>query len=52
LFLEKSIGFKGILIAGNKEQKEKYLPRLATGEDIACFCLTEPASGSDAAVTI
>uniref|UniRef100_A0A8C6TH02 Very long-chain specific acyl-CoA dehydrogenase, mitochondrial n=1 Tax=Neogobius melanostomus TaxID=47308 RepID=A0A8C6TH02_9GOBI len=45
----QSIGFKGILLFGNQAQKEKYLPRLATGEDIAAFCLTEPASGSDAA---
>merc|ERR1719471_2857127 len=44
----QSIGFKGILIAGNPEQKEKYLPRLASGEDFAAFALTEPASGSDA----
>lgn len=45
----QSIGFKGILLFGNKEQKEKYLPRLATGEIIAAFALTEPSSGSDAA---
>merc|ERR1719447_744093 len=44
----QSIGFKGILLAGNPEQKEKYLPRLASGEDFAAFALTEPASGSDA----
>ncbi|HVO29450.1 MAG TPA: acyl-CoA dehydrogenase family protein [bacterium] len=43
-----SIGFKGLLLAGTKEQKAKYLPKLATGEMIACFCLTEPGSGSDA----
>ncbi|XP_044273108.1 very long-chain specific acyl-CoA dehydrogenase, mitochondrial isoform X2 [Varanus komodoensis] len=45
----QSIGFKGILLYGTPEQKEKYLPKLATGETIAAFCLTEPASGSDAA---
>jgi len=44
----QSIGFKGILLAGTPEQKEKYLPRLASGEDFAAFALTEPASGSDA----
>ena len=44
----QSIGFKGILIAGSPEQKAKYLPRLATGEDFAAFALTEPSSGSDA----
>ncbi|XP_069501997.1 very long-chain specific acyl-CoA dehydrogenase, mitochondrial isoform X2 [Ambystoma mexicanum] len=45
----QSIGFKGILLFGNKQQKEKYLPKLATGETLAAFCLTEPSSGSDAA---
>ena len=44
----QSIGFKGILIAGTPEQKAKYLPRLASGEDFAAFALTEPSSGSDA----
>jgi acyl-CoA dehydrogenase family protein 9 len=41
--------FQGILIAGNEEQKRRYLPRLTTGEWIAAFCLTEAGSGSDAA---
>ncbi|KAK2863102.1 hypothetical protein Q5P01_002635 [Channa striata] len=45
----QSIGFKGILLYGNKAQKEKYLPKLATGEHVAAYCLTEPTSGSDAA---
>ncbi len=45
----QSIGFKGILLFGNPEQKAQYLPKLATGEHIAAFCLTEPTSGSDAA---
>jgi very long chain acyl-CoA dehydrogenase len=36
---------------GNPEQKKKYLPKLAAGENIAAFCLTEPASGSDASVS-
>jgi len=44
----QSIGFKGILLAGTPEQKEKYLPKLATGENFAAFALTEPSSGSDA----
>src|SRR3954468_23704118 len=43
-----SIGFKGLLLFGTPEQQAKYLPRLATGEMIAAFCLTEPGSGSDA----
>ncbi|KAM9335648.1 very long-chain specific acyl-CoA dehydrogenase, mitochondrial [Symphorus nematophorus] len=45
----QSIGFKGVLLFGNPAQKEKYLPKLASGEHVAAFCLTEPASGSDAA---
>lgn len=44
----QSIGFKGIILFGTPEQKAKYLPRLATGEIIAAFALTEPSSGSDA----
>ncbi|XP_072308124.1 complex I assembly factor ACAD9, mitochondrial [Eucyclogobius newberryi] len=49
LAAHQAIGLKGILIAGNEEQKQKYLPKLATGEHVAAFCLTEPGSGSDAA---
>lgn len=44
----QSIGYKGILLYGNHEQKEKYLPDLAIGKKFASFCLTEPSSGSDA----
>lgn len=44
-----SIGMKGLLLFGNDEQKKRYLPKLATGEHIAAFCLTEAGSGSDAA---
>jgi len=44
----QGIGFKGLLICGTDEQKEKYLPQLASGEKMAAFALTEPASGSDA----
>ncbi|SAK91347.1 Acyl-CoA dehydrogenase [Caballeronia catudaia] len=43
------IGSQGILFDGTPEQQEKYLPRLATGELIASFALTEPEAGSDAA---
>jgi len=43
------IGSQGIIIDGTSAQKEKYLPRLASGELIASFALTEPDSGSDAA---
>ncbi|XP_058534543.1 complex I assembly factor ACAD9, mitochondrial isoform X2 [Ochotona princeps] len=49
LAAHQAIGLKGILLAGSEEQKAKYLPKLASGEDVAAFCLTEPASGSDAA---
>lgn len=37
-----------ILEFGSEEQKKKYLPKLATGEFIGCFCLSEPNAGSDA----
>jgi len=44
----QSIGCKGIVLFGTEEQKQRYLPKCATGESIAAFCLTEPGSGSDA----
>jgi acyl-CoA dehydrogenase family protein 9 len=44
----QSIGCKGIVLFGTEEQKQRYLPRCASGELIAAFCLTEPGSGSDA----
>lgn len=43
------IGSQGILIDGTPEQKQKYLPRIASGEWTAAFALTEPNAGSDAA---
>uniref|UniRef100_A0A8C3YMZ0 Complex I assembly factor ACAD9, mitochondrial n=1 Tax=Catagonus wagneri TaxID=51154 RepID=A0A8C3YMZ0_9CETA len=49
LAAHQAIGLKGIILTGSEEQKAKYLPRLASGEHVAAFCLTEPASGSDAA---
>jgi alkylation response protein AidB-like acyl-CoA dehydrogenase len=42
------IGTLPILYYGNEEQKQKYVPKLATGEWAACYCLTEPDAGSDA----
>ena len=42
------IGTLPILYYGNEEQKKKYIPKLATGELKAAYCLTEPDSGSDA----
>ncbi|HEY6081424.1 MAG TPA: acyl-CoA dehydrogenase family protein [Polyangiaceae bacterium] len=44
-----SIGMRGLLLFGSDEQRERFYPKLATGEMIAAFCLTEPGSGSDAA---
>ncbi|NGM38013.1 MULTISPECIES: acyl-CoA dehydrogenase family protein [Methylobacterium] len=43
------IGSLGILIDGTDAQKDVYLPRLANGDLLSSFCLTEPDSGSDAA---
>ncbi|WP_026694574.1 acyl-CoA dehydrogenase family protein [Peribacillus kribbensis] len=42
------IGSLPIVLFGNEEQKQKYLPVLATGEKLAAYALTEPGSGSDA----
>lgn len=44
----QSIGIKGIILFGTEEQKQRWLPRCASGELIGAFCLTEPGSGSDA----
>ena len=43
------IGSIGILLDGTEEQKQQYLPKLASGELLSSFCLTEPDAGSDAA---
>jgi alkylation response protein AidB-like acyl-CoA dehydrogenase len=45
----QELGMLPILIGGSEEQKKKYLPKLASGEWIAAYALTEAASGSDAA---
>src|SRR5690606_32802932 len=42
------IGTLPILLYGNEEQKQKYIPKLATGEWFGSYCLTEPSAGSDA----
>jgi alkylation response protein AidB-like acyl-CoA dehydrogenase len=42
------IGTMPILYYGNEEQRQKYVARLATGELIGAYCLTEPGAGSDA----
>ncbi len=50
LFLvNNGIGSKGIQLEGTEEQKRKFLPPIAKGEKFACFALTEPDAGSDAA---
>ena len=43
-----SLGTNHIFLAGNEAQKRKYVPRLASGEWLAAWALTEPGSGSDA----
>lgn len=42
------IGTAPIVYFGTEQQKKKYLPRIATGEIISCYCLSEPQAGSDA----
>jgi acyl-CoA dehydrogenase family protein 9 len=48
LGVHQSIGFKGISLFGSDEQKQRFLPDLATGRKLAAFALTEPEAGSDA----
>ena len=49
LIAVQELGSLGIKLAGTDEQKERFLPRLATGEWLAAYALTEPGSGSDSA---
>lgn len=42
------IGTLPILYYGSEEQKQEYIPKLASGEWLGCYCLTEPSAGSDA----
>ena len=50
VLIPNSVGPAELLAAyGTREQKDHYLPRLASGEEIPCFALTEPEAGSDAA---
>ncbi|MBF0230121.1 MAG: acyl-CoA dehydrogenase family protein [Desulfamplus sp.] len=46
--VHNSVALYPILAFGNKSQKEKFVPDLATGKKIGAFCLTEPNAGSDA----
>lgn len=48
LSVHTSVGTNPILYFGNDEQKQRFLPKLASGEYLAAFCLTEAGSGSDA----
>jgi alkylation response protein AidB-like acyl-CoA dehydrogenase len=48
-YLDQPLGGLPILLFGTEEQKKKYLPRLATGEWLAAYSLSEPGAGSDAA---
>src|ERR1700744_4050525 len=43
------IGSQGVVMFGNEAQKNEWLPKLASGEVVASFALTEPGAGSDAA---
>ncbi|HEV2590308.1 MAG TPA: acyl-CoA dehydrogenase family protein [Gaiellaceae bacterium] len=45
----QELGSLGIKLAGNADQKQQYLPKLASGEWLAAYALTEPGSGSDSA---
>ena len=47
--VQNGLGCGSILAWGSDEQKKAWLPDLASGRKIACFCLTEPQAGSDAA---
>lgn len=48
LSVHTSVGTNPILYFGTEEQKQNYVPKLASGEYLGAFCLTEPAAGSDA----
>jgi len=46
--VHNSVGCAPVLNYGSEEQKSQWLPSLASGETIGCFCLTEPQAGSEA----
>ena len=45
----QELGSLGLKLAGSREQQERYLPRLASGESLCAYALTEAGSGSDSA---
>src|ERR1700735_2514041 len=45
--VQSSLAMQAIYAYGNEAQRRKYLPKMATGELLGCFCLTEPDHGSD-----
>src|SRR5207237_7915068 len=47
--VENGIGVRALITDGSEEQKRRYLPELAAGRKLICFCLSEPGAGSDAA---
>jgi acyl-CoA dehydrogenase len=49
MFALQALGSYPITLAGNEKQKQKYLPKVARGDAIAAFALTEPEAGSDVA---
>jgi hypothetical protein len=49
LSVQNSVGCMPVLQYGSEEQKQRFLKPMAQGEMLACFCLTEPEAGSDAA---
>lgn len=49
LSVHTSVGTNPIVVFGTEDQKQKYVKKLATGEYLGAFCLTEPSAGSDAA---
>ena len=48
-YLDQALGGIPIMLAGTEEQKKRFLPALATGEQLCAYSLSEPAAGSDAA---